>query len=108
MNIQFNLNFFYFILFIYLIIFFLIIKKNKIEFYKNNYKRIMFIDFWPGWDIHNNFFTNLFSKYKYNYTIVNNNPDILIYSVFVKKINIILIVKEYFILQNINHILIRQ
>ena len=46
-------------------------------------KRLMFVDFWSNFNPYkSNVFTNLLSKYKYKYTIVSSQPDILIYSVF--------------------------
>ena len=42
--------------------------------------RIAFVDFWPGFDSHNNYFYYLLST-KYNVTIDYENPDLLFFSV---------------------------
>jgi alpha(1,3/1,4) fucosyltransferase len=45
-------------------------------------KKIQFLDFWPGYDIKNNWFTELLTKYNYKFNSVDENPDIIIFSVF--------------------------
>lgn len=57
-------------------------KKNN-----NLLKRIQFKDFWRDFNLTNNFFTNLLTKYGYKFKIVNNDPDIIIFSVFGKYSN---------------------
>lgn len=46
--------------------------------------KITFCDFWPGFNIHDNFFTKLLTKYDKNIKIVNINDDfdVLVFSCF--------------------------
>jgi hypothetical protein len=44
--------------------------------------KIWFEDFWFGFDKSNNYFTQLLTEYKLEYTISNNNPDLLFFSIF--------------------------
>ena len=46
-------------------------------------KKIKFIDFWGGFKPNDNYFIQMFDKYHPNeYVLVEENPDVLIYSVF--------------------------
>tara|TARA_B110000208_G_C11798090_1_gene440566 strand:- start:3353 stop:4294 length:942 start_codon:yes stop_codon:yes gene_type:complete len=79
---------------IYCIIFFLLlllINKNISncnrnfnikEFFSKKVKRIQFKDFWGDLNPKNNFFTELLTRYMHKFEIVDNNPDIIIFSVF--------------------------
>jgi len=44
--------------------------------------KIMFRDFWGGYKAESNWFTIQLTKYDYDYVIVNDNPNIIIFSVF--------------------------
>ena len=48
----------------------------------NRKKRIKFDDFWTGYDPRKNYFTDLLTKYNDNFTVVDSQPDIIIFSVF--------------------------
>lgn len=43
--------------------------------------KIFFTDFWPVFNIYDNYFTNLLSK-RYDLEVTSENPDFLLYSVF--------------------------
>jgi hypothetical protein len=44
--------------------------------------KLKFDSFWKGFNYEDNFFTRLFKKFNVDYKIVDQNPDILIFSVF--------------------------
>tara|TARA_B100001093_G_scaffold318197_1_gene303537 strand:- start:455 stop:1396 length:942 start_codon:yes stop_codon:yes gene_type:complete len=46
--------------------------------------RVQFKDFWPDFEEKENFFTSLFEKFGCKFSIVNENPDVIIFSVFGK------------------------
>lgn len=56
--------------------------SNKKILRNNKLKRIYFKDFWPGFDKKNNYFTQLLSKYGYEFEIHRAHPDIIIFSNF--------------------------
>lgn len=72
------------ILLVCLIIFVLICMcKSGIQENMEVKKRIQFVDFWKDfWKHNNNYFTDLLTRYGYKFKIVDENPDIIIFSVF--------------------------
>lgn len=55
---------------------------NKKTIRNDKLKRIYFKDFWAGFEKKNNYFTQLLTKYGYEFKIVNTDPNIIIFSVF--------------------------
>ena len=49
---------------------------------KDKLKRIYFKDFWREFSQKDNYFTRLLTKYGYEFEIVDNDPDIIFFSVF--------------------------
>ena len=45
-------------------------------------KRLQFKGFWNTFKKKDNYFTRLLSKYGYKFEVVENDPDIIIFSVF--------------------------
>lgn len=65
--------------------FFVLVKKlNKKNRINNKLKRIYFKDFWSSFSKKNNYFTELLTKYGYEFEIVDTDPDIIFFSVFGK------------------------
>ena len=58
------------------------IKQKNPQQMDTNKTRILFKDFWPGFNSRDNPFCELLTKYGYNYEVVDTNPDIIIFSVF--------------------------
>ena len=44
--------------------------------------KVQFMDFWPGLDPNNNWFTQLLTKHGRAFEVVDSNPDVVIFSVF--------------------------
>ena len=65
-----------------LIITLISIKGEIFTINDNKITKIQFKDFWGGFKHNNNYFTDLFKKYNYKYQIVDEKPDILLFSVF--------------------------
>lgn len=52
------------------------------QFYLNMSMKIQFRDFWGGYKAESNWFTEQLDKYGHTYVIVNDNPNVIIFSVF--------------------------
>ena len=46
--------------------------------------RVQFKDFWGDFDHHDNFFTDLLNQFGYNFSVVDESPDVVMFSVFGK------------------------
>jgi len=55
---------------------------TKYDSKKSKIKKIKFVDFYKDMDKKNNYFTKLLKKFNHKFEVVENDPDILIFSMF--------------------------